>query len=181
MSVPDQLHISYRGDSLSKSAWQPIGNAYGQFLLKPSGGLWTSPAGADIESSPFIASIRLKGRVEHWLGLQHTRFLLCPLPAVALYTLDTYSDLLRLVDAGKRTLFNIRHDEQMPNSSLLIANVMARKPSLIDWPNALRGYDGICARGYLPPHWECESICWSRWAFASVWNVTPLTGTPNEC
>lgn len=169
-TIPDQLYVSYEGAPLSPERIAPLGNDYGQFMLKPSGGLWTSPlVGQD--SSAFVEQIQQKGRVEHWLGPQHRRYRIAPDSNAQVLILDDQRDFLALVKRDWRHRLNLQQYRQM-DTSFTIARLLCQRESPIDWTQLQFAYDAIWARGYLPPRWDCECAVWFRWRFSDVSEVT---------
>lgn len=169
-TVTDQLYVSYEGIALSPDKMMPIGNNYGQFMLKPSGGLWTSPLiGSD--DSAFVGQIQQMGRVDHWLGPQHRRYHVTPAADARVLVLDSWQDFMALVKRNWRHRLNLPQYQRM-DTTFHIAQMLCQRESPIDWTLLTEHYDAIWARNYLPPRWDCECVVWLRWCFSEVAEVT---------
>lgn len=166
----DQLYLAYDGHSPEPERIKPVGNAYGQFMLKPSGGLWTSPLIGERDSA-FIRQCVAAERVDHWLGVQSRRFVLRPKPDVRLLVLNRKSEFRALIRTDWRPSAVLRRAELNATNNLLVAKMLCDSPSPIDWTALAEHYDGIWAQEYIPPLWSCESIVWMRWCFDEVKEV----------
>lgn len=163
-TLPDQLFVCYRHNRPEAGLLEAVGCAYGQLMLKPSGGLWTSPLLGEADSV-FLQRIREHQRQEHWGD--DNLWKLTPAPDLRLLVLDRPDDLRRCLGRKFQGLSFKRFDNRNFGSKLRL-ELALRQPSPIDWTALAEDYDGIWARGFIPPLWSCESVFWTRWVFTGV-------------
>lgn len=166
ITIPPQLHSAWRGTRPLHGLLQPVGNGYGQFLLKPSGGIWTSTLIGENESAFTRLCESFDGNHE-WAG--KPRWKLTPIGDLAVYVADTDEDFGKLFREDWDKGINHSDEDRVAAWSGDDAAIerMRRMPSYINWKKFARYFDCLWARGYFPPAWDCESLFWTRWCFTA--------------
>lgn len=163
-----QLFLSYLGENMMPKRLNPTDNRYGQYMLKPGGGIWTSTF-IPPNSSAFARFASARDH-EHWIE-NATRFVAEPLPDLRVLIIDTAAQFIELVRPEYRRGIVLRRYDSTNMRSRVVANMLCRRESPIDWPLVMQDWDAIWARGFIPPSWSCESIFWAAWHFASIEKV----------
>lgn len=155
-----RTQIAIMHEPLRLSEWKAPGNDLGQYMLRPTGGLWTVDA-LTKEAQKVVAR-------EDAATANLLHYLIDPDPDARVLVLDKQSHFRALLPISQRATYSHSRWDHNRLLSPVIARYLAAKTSPIDWISLGQEFDAIWARGYVPPGWLHSSVYWYRPRFADV-------------